>query len=161
MGLATPTAVMVGTGVGAQLGILIKGAASLEAGYKINKIIFDKTGTLTIGRLGVVLTQFCAQGMTDVLFWSLVGVAESGSEHPLGRSIVTHAQSVVGDGFDGEIGEFEARPGYGIKCTVVGSENVEVMIGNEAFLREAKITVPDGISDAREYHESQGMWVGG
>jgi Cu+-exporting ATPase len=157
------------------LGILIKGAASLEAGYKINKIIMDKTGTLTIGRLGVVIQQYCMRKvdqfeMSNELFYTIVGVAETGSEHPLGRSIVTHAQSVLGidpssRSFPGcSIGAFESRPGFGIECTVLCEnkgipESTVCMIGNEAFLREAKIEVPDNVSQSRAYHEAQGHTV--
>lgn len=171
---------MVGTGVGAQLGILIKGATSLEAGYRVNKIVMDKTGTLTEGKLGVAYQQYDMLRisrdveLTDALFYRIVGAAESGSEHPLGRSIVAHAHAVLelepgASGVPGcHIGEdFEAVPGMGIKCTIVctegegvresgGSLSTLCMVGNERFMQEAKIGISAAIYESKAYHEAQG-----
>eukprot|EP00010_Vexillifera_abyssalis_P000574 CAMPEP_0201560612 /NCGR_PEP_ID=MMETSP0173_2-20130828/78358_1 /ASSEMBLY_ACC=CAM_ASM_000268 /TAXON_ID=218659 /ORGANISM="Vexillifera sp., Strain DIVA3 564/2" /LENGTH=1181 /DNA_ID=CAMNT_0047975069 /DNA_START=33 /DNA_END=3578 /DNA_ORIENTATION=- len=91
LGLATPTAVMVGTGVGARNGIMIKGGPPLEQAYKIRSIIFDKTGTLTEGKPRVVETLLFNDQITLKQLYSVVAVAESQSEHPLAKAIVQHA----------------------------------------------------------------------
>src|SRR5688572_28101119 len=87
LGLATPTAVMVGTGMGAKHGILIKGGDCLEAARKVSAIIFDKTGTLTQGRPTVTDFTIFEEGVSQEEFFSLIGSAESGSEHPLGKAL--------------------------------------------------------------------------
>jgi Cu+-exporting ATPase len=127
MGLATPTAIMVGTGKGAEQGILFKNAESLERAQKIDTIVFDKTGTLTRGEPKV--TDIVALGMDeeDMLFFA--GSAEKGSEHPLGEAIVRGAldRGVALKPADA----FEALPGHGIKATVKGRE---VVLGNEKLM---------------------------
>ena len=144
LGLATPSAVMVGTGVGAKLGILIKGGASLEMAYKITDLVFDKTGTLTMGTLAVTSTVFLgAEAAEPKTFWQLVGAAEKGSEHPLASAIVAKAQEALGGEaqFDYVHSSFEAVVGSGI-CSVVQSskasppQTVEVLVGSVRFLRE-------------------------
>jgi Cu+-exporting ATPase len=127
MGLATPTAIMVGTGKGAEQGILFKNAESLERAQKIDTIVFDKTGTLTRGEPKV--TDIVALGMDeeDMLFFA--GSAEKSSEHPLGEAIVRGAldRGVALKPADA----FEALPGHGIKATVKG---LEVVLGNEKLM---------------------------
>jgi Cu+-exporting ATPase len=127
MGLATPTAIMVGTGKGAEQGILFKNAESLERAQKIDTIVFDKTGTLTRGEPKV--TDIVALGMDeeDMLFFA--GSAEKSSEHPLGEAIVRGAldRGVALKPADA----FEALPGHGIKATVKGRE---VVLGNEKLM---------------------------
>ena len=97
LGLSTPTAVMVGTGIGAQNGILIKGGGPLEAGHKVTKVIFDKTGTLTKGQLDVTHYEIITNNLelTKETFFAIVGAAESSSEHPLGRSIVNYGKKLL------------------------------------------------------------------
>ncbi len=132
MGLATPTAIMVGTGKGAEHGILFKNAESLERVQKIDTIVLDKTGTLTRGEPRV--TDVIRNGMSekDVLFYA--GSSEKGSEHPLGEAIVTAAleQDISLDQAD----EFAALPGHGIRAMVKGRE---IMLGNERLMSENKI----------------------
>lgn len=130
LGLATPTALMVGTGKGAQLGILIKGGEPLEAACHINTIIFDKTGTLTNGQPAV----------TDVISWSfleeneilaLAGSLETQSEHPLAAAIQQQAQEKV---FSlSSVADFQALPGQGVKGTI---QEQEYFFGNRWLIME-------------------------
>ncbi len=135
LGLATPTSIMVGTGKGAENGILIRGGESLETAHKINTIIFDKTGTLTRGE--PVVTDIISHGgysAEDVL--QLSASAEKGSEHPLGESIVEEAQK-RGLEILAQSG-FEAVPGKGIKAQVDGKAFV---MGNLALMEAIGIDV--------------------
>ncbi|KAJ5884181.1 Copper-transporting ATPase [Penicillium tannophilum] len=155
LGLSTPTAVMVGTGVGAENGILVKGGAVLEAATKINHVVFDKTGTLTTGRMSVaharIEPQWTANDWRRQLWWLLVGLSEMGSEHPIGRAIFSEAKTSSGhpggDGLPGSIGDFDACVGQGISATVEPSTSIErtryqVFLGNAEFLRSMNIPVP-------------------
>ncbi len=129
MGLATPTAIMVGTGKGAEQGILFKNAESLERAQKIDTIVLDKTGTLTRGEPQVtdVITNGASEH--DVLFFA--GSAEKGSEHPLGQAIVRAAEE---KGLSPEQpDEFEALPGNGIRATV---NKKEILLGNGRMMSE-------------------------
>jgi len=132
LGLATPTSIMVGTGKGAENGILIRGGESLETAHKIDTIVFDKTGTLTKGEPSV--TDIVTSGTykeADILLYA--ASAEKGSEHPLGESIVKKAES---EGISLlPHGRFSAVPGQGIKVEDVGGK--AVAIGNETFMRSA------------------------
>ena len=132
MGLATPTAIMVGTGKGAEQGILFKNAESLEHAQKINTVVFDKTGTLTRGEPKVIDVVGQSTSERDVLFFA--GSAEKGSEHPLGEAIV---QRAVDKGITLEQPDhFEALPGHGIKALVKGRE---VVLGNEKLMADRKV----------------------
>ncbi|PSN66601.1 heavy metal translocatin [Corynespora cassiicola Philippines] len=156
LGLATPTAVMVGTGVGARMGILVKGGAALETATKINHIVFDKTGTLTIGKMSVskadIQGEWAQAGYKKDLWWTLIGLAEMGSEHPIAKAIVASAKEhlrVGSDGtLDGSVGDFEAVVGKGIAATVEAAlsrerQRYRVLIGNAAFLLSEGVNVPD------------------
>merc|ERR1712000_722867 len=96
LGLATPTAVMVGTGVGAENGILIKGGAALELTTKVTQIVLDKTGTITYGKMSVaqasLITEWSDSEWRRRLWWSIIGLADMGSEHPVGRAILNAAK---------------------------------------------------------------------
>ncbi len=132
MGLATPTAIMVGTGKGAEQGVLFKNAESLERAQKINTIVLDKTGTLTRGEPQV--TDIIREGMSesDLLFYA--GSAEKGSEHPLGEAIV---KAAIGPDISLESpDEFEALPGHGISAVVKGRK---VLLGNARLMADRKI----------------------
>jgi len=135
MGLATPTSIMVGTGRGAQLGVLVKSGEALEMAQKINAIVFDKTGTLTHGRPELTDVQAVAPGVDVPHILSLVASAESGSEHPLAEAIVNAARD-KGLIF-AEPSHFEAVPGRGIRAMVRG-ENV--LLGNREFMVEQDVT---------------------
>ncbi|XP_070553751.1 copper-transporting ATPase 2-like isoform X2 [Ptychodera flava] len=127
LGLATPTAVMVGTGVGATNGILIKGGEPLETAHKVQTIIFDKTGTVTQGTPKVVETQPFVNSNVCTLrkLLAIVGTAESSSEHPIGIAITKHAKQSLGAENLGKCTDFQAVPGCGLKCTV---SNIEPLL---------------------------------
>jgi len=135
MGLATPTSIMVGTGRGAQLGVLVKSGEALEMAQKIDAIVFDKTGTLTHGRPELTDVQAVAPGMDVAQILSLVASAESGSEHPLAEAIVNAAREK--ELTLAEPSHFEAVPGRGIRAMVRG-ENV--LLGNHEFMVEQDVT---------------------
>ena len=130
LGLATPTAIIVGTGKGAENGILIKGGESLETAHRIDTIVFDKTGTLTAGKPSV--TDIITNGKieTDELL-KLAASAEAGSEHPYGIAIVTKAQEKEIKPYD--IEEFKVFPGHGIKAKIEGKE---IILGNEKMMND-------------------------
>ncbi|KAK6137613.1 hypothetical protein DH2020_028639 [Rehmannia glutinosa] len=120
LGLATPTAVMVGTGVGASQGVLIKGGQALESTHKVNCIVFDKTGTLTVGKPVVVNTRLF-KNMVLKEFFELVAAAEVNSEHPLAKAIVEHAKKFRQDEENPvwlEALDFESITGHGVKAVV-------------------------------------------
>jgi len=131
MGLATPTSIMVGTGRGAQLGVLIKSGEALEMAQGVNALIFDKTGTLTYGK--PQLTDFepvQETGLSEDEILALVAGAESVSEHPLAEAIVQEAR--VRSLQLKEPDSFEAVPGKGIKASM-GDKNL--LLGNREFIR--------------------------
>lgn len=138
LGLATPTAVMVGMGKGAQKGILIKKGETLERAYKINTVVFDKTGTLTKG-VPEITDVFILEkaknlyGEKDVLL--LAAIAEKKSEHPLGEAIYKKGKALAGSELP-DPDKFEAIPGKGV-CAEI--ENKKVIIGTPAFLKEKGI----------------------
>jgi Cu2+-exporting ATPase len=139
LGLATPTAIMVGSGLGARRGILFKNAVALEQAARIDTVVFDKTGTLTKGEPEVV-TIATADGVEDSEILALVAAAERDSEHPLAQAIISAArerQLTVG-----RAGEFEAVPGHGALATV---EDRRLAIGN-ARLMEREAVAMDGLA---------------
>lgn len=135
MGLATPTAIMVGTGKGAENGILIKEAGALEIAHKVSVIIFDKTGTLTKGKPEVTdiisLNNFSEK---DVLFYS--SIAEKNSEHPLAESIVNYSKKLKMK--IPNASKFENIPGYGIKAHFRGKL---ILNGNRRLMKMNKINI--------------------
>ncbi|KGL80796.1 Copper-transporting ATPase 2, partial [Tinamus guttatus] len=126
LGLATPTAVMVGTGVAAQNGILIKGGKPLEMAHKIKTVMFDKTGTITCGVPRVMrvllLGETALLPLKKVL--AVVGTAEASSEHPLGVAVTKYCKEELGTQSLGYCTDFQAVPGCGISCKVSGVEAV-------------------------------------
>ncbi|KAJ0420102.1 E1-E2 ATPase-domain-containing protein [Aspergillus carlsbadensis] len=173
LGLSTPTAVMVGTGVGATQGILVKGGAVLEAATKITHVVFDKTGTLTTGKMSVaeakIEPQWTSNDWRRRLWWLIVGLAEMNSEHPIGKTIYSVARTESGNagesGLPGSLGDFDACVGKGISALVEPSSDVErvryrVLIGNAAFLRSRDILVPESVERASEAPGSKNSQVG-
>ncbi len=163
LGLATPTAVMVGTGVGAENGILVKGGAALETATKVTQIVLDKTGTITMGKMSVSETKLVPTWEKNEwrrrLWWTVIGLAELGSEHPIGKAILASSKEVLQLGPDGtiegSIGEFEAIVGKGISALVEPASNADraryrVLVGNASFLQENKIEIPQDAIDASE-----------
>ncbi|MEF9951096.1 MAG: heavy metal translocating P-type ATPase [Clostridium sp.] len=134
LGLATPTAIMVATGKGAQLGILIKGGEALETAYKIQDIVFDKTGTITEGKPRV--TDILTTGMAEDELLRLVASGEKGSEHPLGEAIVKDAESRGLELYS--VDKFRAIEGHGISCSVNGQS---LLIGNIKLMNENNINI--------------------
>ncbi len=139
LGLATPTAVMVGSAVGAKAGILIKSAAALESVFKTDIVAFDKTGTLTFGELRVA-SYHNVSADNDSIFWHIIGTLENGSEHPTAKALLKHAQEVREKEFD-LVSKFVAIPGEGASATITFTDDrsIEVSIGNR--LRMANIGV--------------------
>jgi Cu+-exporting ATPase len=126
IGIATPTALFVGVGKGAEAGILIRGGEYLELAQKLTTVVFDKTGTLTKGEPSV--TDIIGDNPDEIL--RLAAIAEKGSEHPLGEAIVRAARDKKMDVRDAE--SFEAVPGHGIKVTIEGKE---VLVGNRRLMK--------------------------
>ncbi|MCJ1224699.1 hypothetical protein MMC12_001344 [Toensbergia leucococca] len=166
LGLSTPTAVMVGTGVGAEQGMLVKGGAALEMATKINHVVFDKTGTLTIGKMSVTETTLEPPWETIEwrrrLWWTVIGLAEMGSEHPIGKAILSKAKEELGIGseamIDGSIGDFQAAVGQGISAYVEPATSAErqryrVLVGNAQFLQTHGIALPTNIDSASSTSE--------
>ena len=134
LGLATPTAIMVGTGVGARNGILIKGGEALETTHKLDYIIFDKTGTITLGKPKV--TDTVSIDIEENLLLQLVGSLESHSEHPLGEAIVEEVRSRDLDIL--EISDFNSITGMGIIGIVEGKN---ILVGNEKLMEKNNIII--------------------
>ena len=147
LGLATPTAIMVGAGRGAALGILIKNGEALERAHQIKRVVFDKTGTLTEGR--PALTDVVVLGSLDrneIL--GLAAAAERGSEHPVAAAIVAGAE-----GLPGQAEEFTSIAGGGIRARVDGRT---VMVGTPLLLKDAGIAVPEAAFAALTRREAEG-----
>ena len=137
LGLATPIAIMVGTGTGAQHGILFRNAPALEAAHRLDTLILDKTGTLTEGRPKVtqiitVDTKNQKQAQSELL--KLASAVEQGSEHPLGRAVVAEAEKQNLE--LPQISEFEAQTGFGVKAVCNGNL---IFVGNPALMRRENI----------------------
>ncbi|KAK5663604.1 hypothetical protein OQA88_4035 [Cercophora sp. LCS_1] len=163
LGLATPTAVMVGTGVGAENGILVKGGAALETTTKITRVVLDKTGTITYGKMSVAQVKIVSLWQDSEwrrrMWWTIVGLAEMGSEHPVGKAVLNAAKTELGLGpegtIDGSVGDFAAAVGKGISAIVEPATAAErnrynVLVGNVRFLRENNIEVPESAVQASE-----------
>ncbi|HVA26121.1 MAG TPA: heavy metal translocating P-type ATPase [Chloroflexota bacterium] len=143
LGLATPTAIMVGTGKAAEHGILIRGGEALEQARRINTIVLDKTGTLTRGKPAV--TQVVtANGLTDNEILRLAAAAEVGSEHPLGEAIVSRAAELRLELPKAE--HFQSITGKGIQALVDGHE---LLVGNRALMQQMGVNL-NGLGDRAE-----------
>lgn len=152
LGLATPTAIMVGTGLGAEKGILIRGGEHLEQAGKIDTVVLDKTGTLTKGAPSVTdLLVLSTHGEKELL--GIIASAEKLSEHPLGEAIVQRAREL--DVPLAEISQFEALPGKGIRFNM-GEEVWHV--GNEALARSQGVNL-DNVQDWKNRWEEEGKTV--
>ncbi|AOR24640.1 heavy metal translocating P-type ATPase [Clostridium taeniosporum] len=134
LGLATPTAIMVGTGKGAENGVLIKGGEALETTYKLNTIVFDKTGTITEGKPKV--TDILVNNITEDEALLLAASAEKGSEHPLGEAIVKEAEDRKLK--LKEISNFNAIPGHGIEVLI---DEKHIFLGNKKLMKEKNVDI--------------------
>jgi Cu+-exporting ATPase len=182
LGLATPTAVMVGTGMGAKLGVLMKGGETLELASKVDSVVFDKTGTLTRGKPAIttfdrmvpdsfltatiqngangnsVLDGYFLSSLDDYLLW-LLGSLERNSEHPLATAVVTYAEgrlnaSSLKEKSFAQPTNFRALTGRGASGTING--NIEVSIGNRAFATLMDIPIPDKAEQCMQSLERHG-----
>ena len=166
LGLATPTAIMVGTGMGAKNGILIKGGKALEASKSIKRVVMDKTGTVTVGKLDVVgmhwasvpdagglkvndelyggdtgLDGVCADGITEKReVVAIVSAAEAKSEHPLAKAIASYGKELLGsNGPQAQVEEFESVTGQGVKAMILcAGRKHTILIGNARFVTQKK-----------------------
>ncbi|MDF6021060.1 heavy metal translocating P-type ATPase [Streptomyces sp. JH34] len=151
LGLATPTALMAGTGRGAQLGILIKGPEVLETARRIDTVVLDKTGTVTTGRmtLGSVHT---APGTAEEDVLRLAGALEHASGHPVARAVAAGAAARTGSALPAPV-DFSDAPGLGVRGTVEGHV---VLAGRAKLLADAGITLPPSLEDALAQAARQG-----
>ena len=136
LGLATPTAIMVGTGKGAEYGVLIKGGEALEVTHQIDTIVFDKTGTITEGK--PVVTDIITTTISEEELLSIAASSEKGSEHPLGEAIVKGAEERSIE--LKEISNFKAIPGHGIQVEIEGKV---ILLGNKKLMTENSIEIGD------------------
>jgi len=153
LGLATPTAVMVGTGRGADLGVLIKGVEILERTREVDVVAFDKTGTLTRGEMAVT-DVVAGDGTDDDTLLGRAAAAEADSEHPIGAAIIAAAR---GRGLEVERpAAFVAVAGHGVRANV---EGVTVWVGTRKLAAEAGLVLPEVLDDAAEGCERDGKTV--
>ncbi len=154
LGLATPTALLVGTGRGAQLGILIKGPEVLESTRRVDTVVLDKTGTVTTGTMTLVdVVPAGDRAASDLL--RLVGALEDASEHPVGRAVAAGARARVGQ--LPRVEDFASTRGLGVQGVVDGHG---VAAGRPSWLAEAwSVSLDDPLAFAREQHEAAGRTV--
>ncbi|GIJ23535.1 heavy metal translocating P-type ATPase [Micromonospora lutea] len=149
LGLATPTALLVGTGRGAQLGVLIRGPEALESTRRVDTVLLDKTGTVTTGRM-TLLAVTPAEGEQRDEVLRLAAALESGSEHPVARAVVAGAAEI---GVLPPVTDFANVAGLGVTGTVDGRE---VLLGRARLLRERDLVVPEEVARAATDAEAAG-----
>jgi Cu+-exporting ATPase len=153
LGLATPAALMVGLGRGAQLGVLIRGPELLERTRRITTIVLDKTGTVTEGRMSVAGVVTGA-GISEPELIRLAGAAEASSEHPIARALTEYARAREASLPDVE--RFVSAAGLGVEAQLEGRV---VLVGRPVFLRERGLTWPEGLEARVEQLEGEGTTV--
>ncbi|HEX5595730.1 MAG TPA: heavy metal translocating P-type ATPase [Micromonosporaceae bacterium] len=151
LGLATPTALLVGTGRGAQLGILIKGPEMLESTKRVDTVVLDKTGTVTTGKMSLIDT-ITASGDDDLEALRLAGALEAASEHPIARAIAAGAAERAGT--LPPVTGFANTAGLGVSGTVDGRE---VVVGRARLLRERGLELPPALAEAQAKAEAAGQ----
>lgn len=159
LGLATPVAIMVGTGVGAKYGVLIKSGEALQAVRGVDTVVLDKTGTITAGKLKVTKITIDASDVSENALVQAVAALEKKSEHPLAEAILEYAEdkkiSVP------EVQEFKAVFGRGVEGVVVEAKaalsGTKYLVGNQAFLEENQIAIPDSSLKKIESMADEGM----
>jgi len=157
LGLATPTAIMVGTGKGAIQGILIKGGEALEVAGKVDMIVFDKTGTLTEGKPEVVSINIESKKYKIESLLQIAASAENKSEHPLAEAIVRKAKEKGVRLL--KVEKFEAIPGQGVKAEIMKLGNLEILLGNKRMMLSNNITIEQYNNITIEQLESEGKTV--
>ena len=150
LGLATPTALMVGTGRGAQLGILIKGPEVLESTRRVDTVVLDKTGTVTTGRT-TLLAVHTVEGTDESEVLRLAGALEHSSEHPIARAVADGALEKLGALPTPE--DFANVPGLGVQGVVEGHA---VLVGRERLLADWAMRLPEGLAGAKAAAEDAG-----
>jgi Cu+-exporting ATPase len=155
LGLATPTALMVGTGRGAQLGILIRGPEVLESTRRVDTVVLDKTGTVTTGLMSV--TSVHTDGVDEALAATLVGAVEAPSEHPIARAVEEWARDVLGElGAPPTVEAFSARAGHGVSGIVDGTE---VVVGRPELLESAGHHIGERLRRSVDELDRQGATI--
>ena len=150
LGIATPAALMMGAGKGAENGILYKGGEHIEIANKVNTIVFDKTGTLTVGKPSVTdIVSLTDIGEQELL--RLAAIAESGSEHPLAQAVIRKAKENGTPITNPD--SFEAVSGYGLKATY---SNHTIMIGNRKMMEDNQIAVTESMDTKLSVFEKEG-----
>ncbi|MDW0315934.1 MAG: copper-translocating P-type ATPase, partial [Nitrososphaeraceae archaeon] len=150
LGIATPAALMIGAGKGAENGILYKGGEHIEIANKVNTIVFDKTGTLTVGKPSVTdIVSLTDIGEQELL--RLAAIAESGSEHPLAQAVIRKAKENGTPITNPD--SFEAVSGYGLKATY---SNHTIMIGNRKMMEDNQIAVTESMDTKLSVFEKEG-----
>jgi P-type Cu+ transporter len=157
LGLATPTALMVGTGRGAQLGILIKGPEVLESTRRVDTMVLDKTGTVTTGRMSVIDVVAADGGDPDQVL-RLAGAVENASEHPIARAIATAAAERLGD--RPAVRDFRSLEGLGVQGIVTaGDADHDVLVGRGRLLADRSQPLPADLELAQQEAEGFGRTV--
>jgi Cu2+-exporting ATPase len=151
LGLATPTAIMVGTGLGAKRGILFKNAAAIEAAARVQVVVMDKTGTLTKGEPEV--TEMFASGLSDQQVLAFAAAVERESEHPLAEAIVRRAEQAGAARLG--VTDFESVPGHGAVATVDGHR---VAVGNARLMKRENVSL-DGLAGEQDDMATEGRTV--
>jgi Cu+-exporting ATPase len=149
MGMATPTAVMVGTGKGAENGILFRSADALERAGKITSVIMDKTGTITKGQPEVKTIIHLDQSMTEDEFLKIAASVERGSEHPLGEALIAEAGNRNIELIEPE--RFSAVAGKGVRAIIEGRE---ILVGSPRFMQESGISISQIENDLKKIEEN-------
>jgi P-type Cu+ transporter len=152
LGIATPAALMMGAGKGAENGILYKGGEHIEIANKVNTIVFDKTGTLTIGKPSVTDLVSLTEEIGEQEILRLAAIAESGSEHPLAQAVIRKAKE-NGIPTITNPDSFEAISGHGLKATY---SNHTIMIGNRKMMEDNKIAVTENVDTKLSVFEKEG-----
>jgi Cu+-exporting ATPase len=183
LGLATPTAVMVGTGVAAKMGILIKGGgAALEMSHRVTTVVFDKTGTLTVGKPSITdtLISILPPGLNETILWDIVTKIESHSDHPLAQAICHFFKPSAPEGVlidhlsNYSISEISETAGHGLSAKVTFNGKHKVFIGNEKWMKANNISINTVNENAIEnwtklgksivlvgFHSSNGNYLAG
>ncbi|XP_038700564.1 copper-transporting ATPase HMA4-like isoform X2 [Tripterygium wilfordii] len=154
LGLATPTAVMVGTGKGASEGVLIKGGNALEKAHKVKTVVFDKTGTLTVGK-PVVVSVMLFSTVSMEQFCEMASAVEVNSEHPIARAVVDYAKGLCQkleslNEYVKEAKDFEVHPGAGVSGKV---GDIIVSVGNKRFMQACNVSIGPEVEDYISEHE--------
>ena len=151
LGIATPAALMMGAGKGAENGILYKGGEHIEIANKVNTIVFDKTGTLTVGKPSVTDLVPLTEKIGEQELLRLTAIAESGSEHPLAQAIINKAKE---NGIPlTSPDSFEAISGHGLKATY---SNHTIMIGNRKMMEDNQVAVTESVDAKLSEFEKEG-----